>query len=153
MERCPASACRLRIFKRRRAFDEALLIEILSASPGPGEPDMRAFRRVRRMLAAALVAGCAARGQTAPTSRQSGAHRPGEPRRVLEPVRGPAFGYRRRARLGVKYVHKKGRVLAGFREREKPYIAELRRCEILIGRFATLPADLAALVERLSIPR
>ena len=74
-----------------------------------------------------------------------------KPRHVLAPIRGPAFGYRRRARLGVKYVHKKGRVLAGFREREKPYIAELRRCEILIERFATLPADLAALVERLSI--
>jgi 23S rRNA (uracil1939-C5)-methyltransferase len=42
-------------------------------------------------------------------------------------------------------------VLAGFREREKPYIAELRRCETLIERFATLPEDLAALVERLTI--
>ena len=51
----------------------------------------------------------------------------------------------------MKYVHKKGRVLAGFREREKPYIAELRRCETLIERFATLPEDLAALVEGLSI--
>ncbi len=35
------------------------------------------------------------------------------------------WGYRRRARLGVKYVHKKGRVLAGFRERDKPYVADL----------------------------
>ena len=39
--------------------------------------------------------------------------------------------YRRRARLGVKYVHKKGRVLCGFRERDKPYLADIRRCEIL----------------------
>ncbi len=28
--------------------------------------------------------------------------------------------------LGIEYVHKKGRVLAGFREREKPYIAEIK---------------------------
>jgi 23S rRNA (uracil1939-C5)-methyltransferase len=40
------------------------------------------------------------------------------PQRVFAPLRGPEWAYRRRARLGVKYVHKKGRVLAGFRERE-----------------------------------
>jgi 23S rRNA (uracil1939-C5)-methyltransferase len=73
------------------------------------------------------------------------------PERVLAPVRGAPVGYRRRARLGVKYVHKKGRVLAGFRERNKPYLADLRRCEILLERFATLPAELAALTETLSI--
>ncbi len=60
------------------------------------------------------------------------------PERVLAPLRGPEWAYRRRARLGVKYVHKKGRVLAGFRERDKPYIADLARCEVLHaapGRF------------------
>jgi 23S rRNA (uracil1939-C5)-methyltransferase len=51
----------------------------------------------------------------------------------------------------VKYVHKKGRVLAGFREREKPYVADIRRCEILLDRFATLPQELAALVETLTL--
>jgi 23S rRNA (uracil1939-C5)-methyltransferase len=51
----------------------------------------------------------------------------------------------------VKYVHKKGRVLAGFREREKPYIADVKRCEVLQQSLADLPRDLAALVETLSI--
>ncbi len=74
-----------------------------------------------------------------------------QPERILEPLRGPEWGYRRRARLGVKYVHKKGRVLAGFREREKPYIADIRRCEILPARLATLPEELAALTETLTI--
>jgi len=73
------------------------------------------------------------------------------PARVLAPLRGPVFGYRRRARLGVRYVHKKGRVLAGFRERDAPYLADLARCEVLRAQFATLPADLAALIETLSI--
>ena len=73
------------------------------------------------------------------------------PERVFAPLRGPEWGYRRRARLGVKYVHKKGRVLAGFREREKPYIADVRRCEVLLERFASLPEQLAALVETLSL--
>ncbi len=54
-----------------------------------------------------------------------------QPERVRDALRGPEWAYRRRARLGVKYVHKKGRVLAGFRERDKPYLADVRRCEIL----------------------
>ena len=73
------------------------------------------------------------------------------PERVLEPMRGPALGVPRRARLGVKYVHKKGRVLSGFRERDKPYVADIRRCEILPPALATLPEELAALVETLAI--
>jgi 23S rRNA (uracil1939-C5)-methyltransferase len=42
-------------------------------------------------------------------------------------------------------------VLAGFREREKPYLADLKRCEVLLEPLATLPKDLAALVETLTI--
>ncbi len=72
-----------------------------------------------------------------------------QPERVLEPLRGPEWAYRRRARLGIKYVHKKGRVLAGFREREKPYIADIQRCEVLLAPLAELPRELAALTETL----
>jgi 23S rRNA (uracil1939-C5)-methyltransferase len=71
--------------------------------------------------------------------------------RVLAPLRGPAWAYRRRARLGVKYVYKKGRVLAGFRERDSAYLADLQRCEVLQDPLAHLPRDLAALVETLGI--
>ncbi len=54
-----------------------------------------------------------------------------EPLEVLPPLIGPHWGYRRKARLGVKYVIKKGRLLVGFRERRAPYLAELSRCEVL----------------------
>jgi 23S rRNA (uracil1939-C5)-methyltransferase len=147
----PTERVRLRVFKRRRTFDEALLVEILAASPDRVDPKCAHF---------GVCGGCSLQhlspaAQLAAKQRQllDNLERIGhaKPRHVLEPIRGPAFGYRRRARLGVKYVHKKGRVLAGFREREKPYIAELRRCETLIERFATLPEDIAALVERLTI--
>ena len=41
----------------------------------------------------------------------------------------------------MKYVHKKGRVVAGFREREKPYLADIQRCEVLLAPLAALPRD------------
>ncbi len=61
------------------------------------------------------------------------------------------FGYRRKARLGAKFVIKKGKVLVGFRERGSPYVADLTRCEVLHPKVGQLIESLAALIESLSI--
>jgi len=75
------------------------------------------------------------------------------PEHVLEPLRGPSWSYRRKARLGVKFVVKKDRVLVGFRERRTPYLADLRRCEILHPRVGGLLEPLSELIGGLSIAR
>jgi 23S rRNA (uracil1939-C5)-methyltransferase len=54
-----------------------------------------------------------------------------QPEEVLPPITGSPWGYRRRARLGAKYVAKKGRVLVGFREKASAFIAELTGCHTL----------------------
>ena len=54
-----------------------------------------------------------------------------QPETVLEPLRGPQLAYRYKARLGVKYVAKKGKVLVGFREKANRYLAELKTCKVL----------------------
>jgi 23S rRNA (uracil-5-)-methyltransferase RumA len=69
-----------------------------------------------------------------------------EPETVLPPLTGPAWGYRRKARLGVKYVINKGRVLVGFHEKGKSYVADLRHCDILHPAVGPLLADLACLI-------
>jgi len=147
----PGERVRFRVLKRRRQWDEAGLVEVLSASPD---------RVVPRCAHFGVCGGCslqhlAPAAQLAAKQRQllDNLQRIGgvRPERVFAPLRGPDWAYRRRARLGVKYVRKKGRVLAGFRERDKPYVADLRRCEVLLERFATLPQDLTALVETLSL--
>jgi 23S rRNA (uracil1939-C5)-methyltransferase len=68
------------------------------------------------------------------------------PQRVLEPLTGPVWGYRNKARLGVKYVVKKGRVLVGFREKRSPYLADIRRCEVLHPSVGERLEDLAELI-------
>jgi len=147
----PGERVRFRVTKRRRQLEEAVLLEILIPSPDRVTPRCAHF---------GVCGGCSLQhlsppAQLAAKQRQllDNLERIGgvRPLQVIDPLHGPAFAYRRRARLGVKYVHKKGRVLAGFRERSKPYLADLRRCEILLERFATLPEELAALVETLSI--
>jgi 23S rRNA (uracil1939-C5)-methyltransferase len=147
----PGERVRFRVFKRRRQMDEAGLVDVLTASPD---------RVVPRCAHFGVCGGCSlqhlsAAAQLAAKQRQllENLQRIGnvQPARVLAPLRGPEWAYRRRARLGIKYVHKKGRVLAGFREREKPYIADIKRCEVLAAPLASLPAELAALTETLAI--
>ena len=79
------------------------------------------------------------------------------PEEVLPPLRGPEWGYRGKARLGIKDVIKKGRVLVGFREKRSAYLADLRRCEVLhpsVGERIPALADLiAGLKARSRIPQ
>jgi 23S rRNA (uracil1939-C5)-methyltransferase len=74
-----------------------------------------------------------------------------EPARILEPLTDSTWGYRRRARLGARYVPKKGRVVVGFRERAAPYVADLRRCEVLAEPAGGLIESLGELLTTLDI--
>jgi 23S rRNA (uracil1939-C5)-methyltransferase len=73
------------------------------------------------------------------------------PARWLGALEGPHWGYRRRARLGAKFVRKKGSVVVGFRERAAPLIAQLRSCDVLAPPAGQLIAPLAALLTDLGI--
>ncbi|WP_123629769.1 23S rRNA (uracil(1939)-C(5))-methyltransferase RlmD [Salinisphaera orenii] len=74
-----------------------------------------------------------------------------EPDATLAPLVAERWHYRRRARLGVKYVPKKGGTLVGFRERGAPFIALLQRCEVLVEPVGTRLVALAHLIDGLSI--
>ena len=75
------------------------------------------------------------------------------PENWLAPLNGDSYHYRSKARLGVKFVDKKGRVLVGFREKKKPYIAEIDDCHVLREPVSKLLAPLSRLIEKLSIVR
>lgn len=70
---------------------------------------------------------------------------------IAPPLTGAAWGYRRRARLGVKFVSKRGTALVGFRERHSPYLAALERCEVLDPRVGEKLRELGELVAGLSL--
>jgi 23S rRNA (uracil1939-C5)-methyltransferase len=74
-----------------------------------------------------------------------------EYRAWLPALRGPAWGYRRRARLGAKFVPKKGKVVVGFRERLAPYVADVTRCEVLAEPIGALVHALGQLLGTLDI--
>ena len=67
---------------------------------------------------------------------------PLRPEQWLAPIVGADFGYRTKARFGVKYVEKKNRVLVGFREKQIPFIVDAEQCIILTDRCGQLINDL-----------
>ena len=65
---------------------------------------------------------------------------------MLRPLEGPAWGYRTRARLSVRYVAKKGAVLVGFHERKSSYVADMQQCAVLPPHISALLLPLRALI-------
>ncbi len=65
---------------------------------------------------------------------------------ILRPIEGPAWGYRYRARLSVRHVHKKGTVLIGFHERKSRYVADMKECHVLPPHVDAMLMPLRALI-------
>jgi 23S rRNA (uracil1939-C5)-methyltransferase len=68
------------------------------------------------------------------------------PEQLLRAMHGPAWGYRYRARLSVRYVAKKGEVLIGFHERKSRYVADMRECPVLPPQVSGMLLPLRALI-------
>lgn len=68
---------------------------------------------------------------------------------VLPPMTDEPWAYRRKARLGVKYVHKKETALVGFREKQSSLITNITSCSILDKRVDKLIQPLRELISGL----
>ena len=146
----PGESVRMRYTRVHRRFDEGRVESVLQAAPERVEPRCPHF---------GVCGGCSL--QHMPPEAQIAFkqdvlleqfHHVGDvaPARVLEPLTGPVWGYRRKARLAVKDVPGKGRVLVGFREKHSPYVADMDTCHVLEPRVAARLSDLSDLVGRLS---
>jgi 23S rRNA (uracil1939-C5)-methyltransferase len=71
---------------------------------------------------------------------------------MLPPIYGEEWGYRRRARLSVRYVEKKGGALVGFRERRSTFVTDIQGCLVLPPQVSALIPGLRELIGRLSVP-
>lgn len=147
----PGETVRFARVRRHRQYDEARLVEVVTPSADRVAPPCPHFGvcggcALQHLAPAAQLAAKAA--ELAASLERIGRV---APREWLAPVAGPAWNYRRRARLSARFVTKKGRSLVGFRERSAPYVAEIDSCRILAPPFDTLVAPLSALLTGLSI--
>ena len=72
-----------------------------------------------------------------------------KPDNVARPIEGPAWGYRYRARLSVRYVRKRGEVLVGFHERKSSFVTDMKSCAVLPPHVSALLVPLRALIASL----
>jgi 23S rRNA (uracil1939-C5)-methyltransferase len=134
---------------RNRHFDEAETIEVLEASPQRITPRCPHF---------GVCSGCVLQHMDQDAQIEAKQRvllenlaRIGhvEAQRVLPPLTDAAWGYRRKGRLSVRYVEKKGRTVIGFREANPRFVAELLECHTLLPELGLQLPALTALVESL----
>lgn len=147
----PNEVVSYRITQKRSNYAEASLLEILEPSPHRITPPCQHFT---------ICGGCSLQhmrmemqidlkqqtlldqlkhfGQVTPQS-------------ILPPLTANQIGYRRKARLGVKFVIKKNKLLVGFREKSSNYLAELDRCIVLHPAVGERLQDLSELIASLEI--
>jgi 23S rRNA (uracil1939-C5)-methyltransferase len=143
----PGEKVRFAYIKKRKDYDEARVHEIIEASPERVEPACPHF---------GVCGGCSlqhlsAEGQLKykqnhwlSLMKKMGG---GLPNEVLAPLQTDIWGYRRKARLGVKYVPKKEKVLLGFREKRNPqYLMDMEDCHILHSRIRPAIPQIKALL-------
>ncbi|SMM98496.1 23S rRNA (Uracil-5-)-methyltransferase RumA [uncultured Candidatus Thioglobus sp.] len=139
-----------RTFSRAK-FEEAEVVEVLVASDKRIEPKCAVF---------GICGGCSfqhlfsadqidAKGKWLKDA--FGQQAKVEPKKWIEPLQVQNWGYRRKARLGVRFVAKKDKVLVGFREKKSGWIANMERCEILHTSIGEHLVELGECIAKLSI--
>jgi len=134
---------------RNRHFDEARTLEVLQPSPQRVTPRCPHF---------GVCAGCVL--QHLEESQQIVAKqrvltdnltRIGHvtPGKVLPPLVGDSWGYRRKGRFSVRRVEKKDKTLVGFRELDPRFVADLSQCLTVIPEIGSKVGAMAAFIETL----
>lgn len=131
----PGETVKVEYTATRSKFDEAVAVEVIEASPDRCKP---------RCRHADVCGGCALQHMASPAQiaakqqilldqlQRFGSIEVPE---VLPPLVAEAYGYRRKARLGVRASRSRGVVL-GFREKRSNNLTAIEECPILAGDFA-----------------
>lgn len=153
----PGETVTARYTSRRSQFDELKVEEVLEASPQRVTPPCPV---------AHICGGCLLQHLAVPAQLEHKQqvlwdhlkHTAGVTDFERLPViSAPSLNYRRKARLAVRYVHKRGEVLVGFREKANTFITDMRDCPVLVapvaGLIDPLRTLLVALDARSDIPQ
>ncbi len=149
-EALPAEQVSAVYTQKRESFDQAKTIDVLHASEE---------RVIPQCQYASICGGCSLQHfnsesqllfKASVLDELLGQSLNGDDYTKMPPMTGPHFGYRRKARLAVRYVHKKEQVLIGFREKNSSFITNMDSCEVLDPQVSHLLPALRKLVASLS---
>lgn len=127
----PGEKVKCKLVKMHSRYNEAEVMEVLTTSPERTQPQCSHFN---------ICGGCSLQHMEMTSQlafkqkvllEQLKHFGQVEPETILDPISGKDWGYRRKARLGVRYVKKKERLLVGFREKLSNYLADIQSCSVL----------------------
>ncbi|HSW92939.1 MAG TPA: 23S rRNA (uracil(1939)-C(5))-methyltransferase RlmD [Gammaproteobacteria bacterium] len=146
----PGEKVTAKIAHQHRRYDEARVLDVITPSPDRTEPACAHYgvcggcsmQHVKdeaevRLKQDILLDQLKHLGKVTPTE-------------ILPPITGHPFGYRRKARLGVRYVIKKEKLLVGFREKFSNYLADIQTCKVLHPSVGERLSELATFIRSLT---
>lgn len=140
-----------KLTKKRSTYNEAEVIEVLESAKERSIPPCRHF---------GICGGCSLQHMSDDAQiafkqntllEQLKHFGKAEPEVILPPLHTNTIQYRRKARLGVKHVIKKNKLLIGFREKSSRYLADLESCVILHPEIGERLPELSQLIASLDI--
>ncbi len=147
----PGETVQAKLNRRTRNFDEAVAEQITNPSVDRVEPACEFYK---------VCNGCTVMHISDEkqiefkfSTLQSNLKKMGNviPRQWLPPLSDQHWHYRRRARLSVKWVTGKDKVLVGFREKNGRFVADMTDCLVLEKPLAKLIQPLQELIGKMAI--
>lgn len=146
----PGETVNIRIHQKRPTFNEATALDIITPSPERTTPPCAHF---------GVCGGCSLQHMSIDLQIQMKQQTLLDqlkhfgrvtPNHILAPINANGLGYRRKARLGVKFVIKKDKLLIGFREKSSRYLADIEHCKVLYPEVGEHLIEIRGLIATLS---
>lgn len=148
----PQEKVTFKYIRRQRQFDEGIVVEVIQANPERIQPvcihaDSCGGCRLQHLSSASQIAY----KQQVLLDHLEHFGKLLPPVTLLPPLAGDTWGYRRKARLSVRYVKKKNKLLIGFHEKQGRFVADLSVCHVLDATVGQNLSALREMLEKISI--
>lgn len=153
----PGESVEMIYTNQRGKFDEGRVHQVLTASKDRVEPPCPHYLVCGGCSMQHMDSGAQITHKQSILKEQLEHFAKTQPEEWLPPLQADLLGYRRKARLGVRYVIKKEKTLIGFREKYSNFLTDIESCPVLIKRTSDLIMPMRHLIDsmdcRLFIPQ
>jgi len=143
----PGETVEMQYVYSRGKFDEGKTINVIEASADRVDPPCQHFGICGGCSMQHLAVDAQIQHKQSILKEQLTHFAQTQPEEWLPPLQADLLGYRRKARLGVRYVMKKERTLIGFREKHSNFLADIDECPVLVERVSKLLIPMSRLID------
>lgn len=147
----PGETVEVQLLQKRKGVQEARLIQVIKPSIERVEPKCAHYSMCGGCVQQHLDSSSQLAYKQSQLLENFARIAKVEVPQVLAPLQGDIWNYRRRARLGARWVPQKNRTLVGFRERHDNKLADIRSCQVLREPLSSLIDPFGQLLSQLTV--